>query len=422
MVLDKKTLRNVFFGVVFCIVLYWILNDTEQVMGFVGGIAAMLSPFAWGAGLAFILNVPMRAIENMEHDIEKPSIRRLVAIVLTFIAFLLVVTVVFLLLIPQIGATVESLVPQILHFVDEAENMLNRFLQDNPELMQWVYENTGLESIDWGALAQQALSVVGDSLSTIFSGAVSAIGSITGAVVDLVIAVVFALYCLFRKEILARQGRQLLYAFLPEKWADEIIRVFRLTNSTFSNFLSGQCLEVCILGTLFAVSMWVFQMPYIPLISVLVAVTAFIPVVGAFVGCILGAFFILVDDLFLAIGFVVMFLILQQIENNMIYPRVVGNSIGLPGMWVLFAVAIGGEIFGVAGMFLMIPLTSVIYTLLGEITHARLGRREIDPEKLRDHPPELQSAFSVVRNNQKKESKFRWAAKKPKNDDSGMKE
>lgn len=422
MVLDKKTLRNVFFGVASCIVLYWILSETERVQDFFGGIASMLSPFLLGAGLAFILNVPMRAIENMESDIEKPSLKRLVAIILTFIAFVLVVTVVCLLLIPQIGDTVESLVPKILNFVEEVEAMLNRFLQDNPEIMHWLYDNTGLQSIDWGALAQQALAVVGDSLSTIFSGAVSAIGSITGAVVDLVIAVVFGLYCLFRKEILARQGRQLLYAFLPEKWADEIIRILRLTNSTFSNFLSGQCLEVCILGTLFAVSMWIFRMPYIPLISVLVAVTAFIPVVGAFVGCILGAFFILVDDLFLAIGFVVMFLILQQIENNMIYPRVVGNSIGLPGMWVLFAVAIGGEIFGVAGMFLMIPLTSVVYTLLGEVTHARLARREIDPEKLRDHPPELQSAFLAVRKKQKRENKLHWAAQKPKKEDSGKTE
>ena len=392
MVLDKKTMRNLFLGIASCIVLYWVLDDLDRVQGFLGVLAGMLSPFALGAGLAFILNVPMRAIENME-NVEKPSARRLIAIVLTFIAFVMVLTVVFLLLIPRIGATLESLVPQMLTFVDRMEVSINAFLMENPELMQWIYDNTGLESIDWGSILQKALQVVGDSLTTIFSGALSAIGSLTGAAVDLVVAVVFALYCLSRKEVLARQGRQLLYAFLPEHWADTVIRVLRLTNSTFSNFLSGQCLEVCILGTLFAVSMWIFRMPYIPLISVLVAVTAFIPVVGAFVGCILGAFFILVEDPILAIGFVVMFLILQQIENNMIYPRVVGHSIGLPGMWVLFAVMIGGEIFGVAGMFLMIPMTSVIYTILGEITHHRISEREIDPEKLRDHPPELTPAF-----------------------------
>lgn len=393
MVIDKKTLRNVFLGVAGCILLYWVLNDMERVQEFVGFITSMLSPFALGAGLAFILNVPMRAFEGIL-GIDNQTGRRLAAILLTFVAFVLVVTLVVLLLIPQIGATLESLVPQIVEFVESIEDVLNEFLRNNPQLMQYIYENTGMDAIDWGALAQRVLGVIGDSLSTIFTGAVSAIGSLTGAVVDLVVAAVFGLYCLFRKEILARQGRKLLYAFLPERWADETVRVLRLTNATFSNFLSGQCLEVCILGTLFAVAMSIFQMPYIPLISVLIAVTAFIPVVGAFVGCILGAFFILVEDFYLAVGFVVMFLVLQQIENNMIYPRVVGSSIGLPGMWVLFAVVIGGEIFGVAGMFLMIPLTSVIYTLLGEIVYDRLRLRQIPPDKLRAHPPELTPAFS----------------------------
>ena len=387
MSIDKKTLHTIFFGAAGCILLYWVLHDIDMVLGLWNGFVDMLFPFLLGAGLAFILNVPMRGIESlMSDDIKKPGARRLTAIILTFTAFILVITLVFLLLIPQIGSTVETLVPQILRFVDEVENQINAFLADNPQLMQWIYDNTGIQSIDWGSLAQQALGVVGDSLSTIFSGAVSAIGSITGAIVDLVVALVFALYCLARKETLARQGRKLLYAFLPELWADRIIRVLRLTNETFSNFLSGQCLEVCILGSMFAVSMWIFGMPYIPLVSVLVAVTAFIPVVGAFVGCILGAFFILVDDFFLAVGFVVMFLILQQIENNMIYPRVVGHSIGMPGMWVLFAVIIGGEIFGVAGMFLMIPMTSVIYTLLGEVTNTRLSQMEIDSEKLQFQP------------------------------------
>lgn len=389
MQIDKKTLRLLFLGAAGCILLYWVLHDLDFVLGLWNGLLDMMFPFILGAGLAFILNVPMRGIESvLNEDIKRPGARRVTAMVLTFTAFVLVITVVFLLLIPQLGATIESLVPQILEFVENVERQINQFLASHPELMNWIYENTGLVSIDWGTLAQQVLGVVGESLSTIFSGAMSAIGSITSAVVDLVVAVVFALYCLARKEILARQGRKLLYAFLPESWADGIIRVLRLTNETFSNFLSGQCLEVCILGSLFAVCMWIFRMPYIPLVSVLVAVTAFIPVVGAFVGCILGAFFILVDDFFLAIGFVVMFLILQQIENNLIYPRVVGHSIGIPGMWVLFAVIIGGEIFGVAGMFLMIPLVSVIYTLLGEITNARLSTMDIDPEKLKFQPPD----------------------------------
>ena len=397
MVLDKKTLRSVIFGAMACIVLYWILHETDRVIGVFNGVLSMFSPFIVGCGLAFVLNVPMRAFENSMEDVKKPGLRRLIAIVLTIVVFALILTVVFLLLIPQIESTIDALIPQIQGFAEETGVLINDFLQKNPEIMEWVTSSTGLESIDWGSLTDKALTVIGESISAILPGAVSAIGSITGAVVDLVVSVVFAVYCLFRKETLARQGRKILYAFLPEKWADEIIRVLRLTNSTFSNFLSGQCLEVCILGCLFAVAMWIFRMPYIPLISVLVAVTAFIPMVGAFVGCILGAFFILVEDFFLAIGFVVMFIILQQIENNMIYPRVVGSSIGMPGMWVLLAVIVGGELLGVAGMFLMIPLTSVIYTLIGELTNARLARRDIDPEKLRAQPPELRAPFQPVK-------------------------
>jgi predicted PurR-regulated permease PerM len=212
-----------------------------------------------------------------------------------------------------------------------------------------------------------------------------------GAVVNFVIAIVFALYSLFQKEVLARQGRRLLYAFVPEKAADYVVRVLRLTNSTFSNFLSGQCVEVCILGSLFAITMAIFKMPYIPLISVLIAVTAFIPIVGAWVGCIVGAFLIFVAEPSQAFWFVIMFVILQQVENNLIYPKVVGTSIGLSGMWVLVAVGIGGQLMGVAGMFLMIPIVSVFYTLLQEQTNRRLSLREIDPEKLSVQPPELSS-------------------------------
>ena len=252
--------------------------------------------------------------------------------------------------------------------------------------------------------------MVGNSVSTIVSGAFSAIGTAASLVMNAFIAVVFTVYCLFQKETLSRQGRKLLYAFLPEKFADQTIRILRLTNSTFSNFLSGQCLEVVILGSMFAVSMAIFGMPYIPLVSVLVAVTAFIPVVGAWVGCVFGAFLIFVANPMQAVWFVLMFVILQQIENHMIYPRVVGTSIGLSGMWVLVAVSLGGSLMGVAGMFLMIPLVSVLYTLLGEYTHKRLDCRQIDPDKLVEHPPILKSGFKE--NWQRKKAKRQSKSKK----------
>ena len=203
---------------------------------------------------------------------------------------------------------------------------------------------------------------------------------------------------------MARQGRKILYAVLPEKAADYIVKVLRLTNSTFSNFLSGQCVEVCILGSLFALTMWIFNLgrEYIALISVLVAVTAFIPVVGAWTGCVVGAFLIMVSSSAVdALWFVVLSIVVQQCENNFIYPRVVGTSVGLSGMWVLVAIAIGGKISGVVGMFLMIPLTSVIYVLIREAVSSRLGKLEVSPEKLEAQPPELRSHFKEKRQRKK---------------------
>ena len=401
MQIEKKTLRNVFIGVISCIVLYWILHETERVRSVYAVIKGVVSPFVLGASLAFIINVPMRAIERLLGGIQNGKLRRLVAVLATFAALLLVLALVFWLLIPQLTETIQSLIPKLSTFAVELEASVKAFLNENPQVMQWIGANTDLENLDWSGLAQKAISMVGNGVSTILGSAFTAIGSITGAVVNTVIAIVFAVYCLFQKETLVRQGRKLLYAFLPEKFSDSVIRILRLTNTTFSNFLSGQCVEVCILGCLFAVAMAIFQMPYVPLVSVLVAVTAFIPVVGAWVGCVLGAFFILVANPIQALWFVIMFLILQQIENNMIYPRVVGTSIGLSGMWVLVAVTVGGELMGIAGMFLMIPVASVIYTLLREVTNKRLINREIEPEKLRDHPLEYSSKIKQRRKEKK---------------------
>ena len=211
----------------------------------------------------------------------------------------------------------------------------------------------------------------------------------------------------------------MLYSFFPEKMCDETVRILRMTNSAFSNFISGQCLEALILGSMFAVAMSIFRMPYMPLVSVIIAITALVPIVGAFVGCALGAFFILVDNPVLAFWFVIMFLLIQQFEGNVIYPKVVGESIGLPGMWVLVAVTVGGELMGVGGMLVMIPLVSVFYTLAKEFTNHRLAERNIPPEKLEAQPPELQSHFKMKRQKRKEKRKVRREERKTKRSNKG---
>ena len=395
----EKILRKVFIGVVTCIVISWVLHDTARIKNTYDTIMHVLSPFIVGAILAFILNVPMRGFERILKGIKNKVFRRCLAATLACVSVLIVIVGVILLLVPQLIETIKTLIPTLSDFFDTCEGWLREMLKDNPELLKKIED--AVSGLNWATLAENGLKIVGDSLTKILDSAFSVISAIAGGIFNLFISVVFAIYGLVQKEALARQGRKILYAFLPEKAADETVRILRLSNATFSSFLSGQCVEVVILGSMFAVSMAIFGMPYIPLISVLIAVTAFIPVVGAWVGCIFGAFFILVTDPAQAVGFVIMFVVLQQIENQLIYPRVVGTSIGLPGMWVLLAVSLGGAFMGVAGMFLMIPLVSVIYTLVGEITNKRIKKRDINPDKLQPHAVPVKSKFRQKREHKK---------------------
>jgi predicted PurR-regulated permease PerM len=384
-------------------------------------IKNLFSPFVVGAALAFVLNVPMRGIERWFSSVKNKSLRRVVAVLLTFIFIALVLFVVFRLLLPQIIETIENLIERLPVFINGIREQVEKFLSDNPQMMEWLWANTDLENFDWKSLIDQAVSIAGNSVTMILGGVWKTIAGLSTGIFNAVVSLVFAIYCLFRKEILSRQARRIAYSFLPEKVCDISIRILRLTNATFSNFISGQCLEACILGSLFAISMLIFRMPYIPLVSVLVAVTALVPIVGAFVGCILGAFFILVDNPLQAVWFVVMFLILQQFENNVIYPKVVGKSVGLPGMWVLLAVTIGGELMGVAGMLLMIPLSSVLYTLLREITAVRLERLGIEQSKLQDHPPEVRNRLAERHRKAREKRLFRKKSEEAKQARQGEK-
>ena len=404
MELNKKTWKNIFLVAAGCIVLYWLLHETDRVRSVWGTVAALFAPFVAGAVVAFILNVPMRAIEGLLKKIEKDGLRRGLAILLTMLAVLLVLTGVVYLVIPQVVATVETLISEIPGFINRVAQWGRQWLENNPELLVWLNENTEFESINWTSLLNQVFTEIGNRLSSIMDQISAVVDQAFGAVVafgngvfNAVMSFVFALYCLSRKEILARQGRRILYAIFPERFCDETVRILRMTNSTFSNFISGQCLEAVILGIMFVISMSIFGMPYMPLVSVIIMITALVPIVGAFVGCALGAFFILVDDPIMAFWFVVMFLVLQQIEGNLIYPKVVGTSVGLPGMWVLVAVAVGGDLMGVGGMLLMIPLASVLYALAREYTGKRLAARGVAEEKLQAQPPELKSGFKAKR-------------------------
>ena len=414
MELNKKTIKTVFLGVAGCIVLYWLLHETQRMTALLKGGISILAPFIAGAVVAFILNVPMRAVEGWLKGVKNAGFRRALAMIITILLVILVLIGVFYLLIPQIINTVESLVDTLPDFFNRVYNQAMAFLADHPEAMQWLSDNTDFEKLDWAGLVQKAISLITGSLTAIADKTLQLVLGLSAGIFNAVLSIVFALYCLAKKETLARQARRLLYAILPEKAADEVVRILRMSNATFASFISGQCLEAVILGLMFAVCMSIFRMPYMPLVSVTIAVTALVPIVGAFAGCFVGAFFILIDSPVLAFWFVIMFLVLQQIEGNLIYPRVVGSSIGLPGMWVLVAVAVGGDLMGVGGMLLMIPLASVLYALTREFAAKRLAKRDIDPAKLEAQPPILKSEFKEKRekNKAKRQKKKKEKIKK----------
>ena len=393
----KIRVRNIFIGVFAAILLYAGLMQTDKVLAIFNAVKKMLAPFIVGGVIAFILNVPMRLFERMLGGVKSFGFRRTLAITFTFVFVVLIFGVVILLLVPAISETTADLGPTLKKFfTEDLVNWANSVVKKYPQLKS-IFSSYIDGGIQWDSIIPKVLGFLGTGVGAVVTGITSFASFLSTLLMDVFVTVVFTVYCLSQKEVLARQGRKLLYACLREDRADEIVRILRMTNSTFSNFLSGQCIEVVILGSMFAVSMAIFKMDYIALISVLIAVTAFIPIVGAWIGCIVGAFLMLVTSPIQAVWFVVLFLVLQQIENHLIYPKVVGNSIGLSGMWVLIAVAVGGAIFGVAGMFLMIPLTSVIYTLISEKTNKKLADKDIDPEKLKAQPPELKSKYKEKR-------------------------
>lgn len=405
MQIEKKTFRKILAGALGCILLYWALNERNSVSFVLAFIWKLIGPFIAGASLAFILNIPVRAMErSILKKIPHGGLRRAMAVLLTFLCVLLVILLVLLLVIPQLKSTIFSIISELPLFIERIQNWVTDFLAERPQIEQWIRQQFGDATLDWGGITAKISSWLSGFTVTLMNGLVAFAGSLVDGVVSTFIAFVFAIYALFRKEILSRQARMLLYSQLTEKKADRVLYIGRLSNRMFGNFLSGQCLEACILGCLFAAAMLIFRMPYVALISVLIAVTALIPVVGTFIGCFVGAFLILVDDPIKAIWFVLMFLILQQLENNLIYPRVVGSSIGLPSMWVLVAVSLGGNLMGVMGILVMIPAASVLYTLLRERTYRKLSEKSIPAEKLQP-AADLNKGGGRIRSLQKKMTK-----------------
>lgn len=375
---DKSTVLKITGILTFCILLYCALQNTAAVKGGIGTVMSYLNPFIVGGAIAFIINVPMRFIERHLFPKAKKldKLRRPFALILALLAIAAIIVLVCIIVIPQIADTVSTLTVNIPQYMDNAKAYVNKILEKYPELQEEFQSYTG--KINWQSVITSVTGWVSNGVVSTINVAGSAISGIVSAVVGFV----FAIYILLQKERLGRQVRMIAYSLLPEKAADKFFKISNMTSDTFSKFLSGQCLEACILGSMFAIVLAVFRMPYVALISVLIAFTALIPIVGAFIGCVIGAFLIFMISPVKAVWFVVIFLVLQQIEGNFIYPKVVGSSVGLPAIWVLAVVTVGGKLMGVIGMLVMIPLSSVLYAIFREFIYNKLKTKTERVQKM----------------------------------------
>ena len=371
-----KKIRELIVFTALLVVALWKFDVVLDVLKTIGQI---IFPFILGGAIVFVINVPMsflekKIFENVKK--ENKAVRKLarpVSLLLTIVLVVGVIALVMIGVIPQLTKTMGSLMINITDFIPQIKIWIRDFFHDNREIMKLVdqVQFNPDQAIRWG------ISLLGNGAGNMMNTTVSAVGSVVSGLATFFIAFSFACYVLFQKEKLHVQVRKVLFAFLPKQKADAFLKVCSLTYRTFANFLTGQCLEAVILGCMFVVTLSILRMPYALLIGVLIAFTALIPIFGAFIGCAVGSFLIFMVSPKQAIIFIIVFLVLQQIEGNLIYPHVVGESVGLPSIWVLAAVTIGGNLMGIVGMLVFIPLLSVVYTIFRKVVYQRLKKRHI---------------------------------------------
>lgn len=367
--LDKDTIHKIERLIAFTLFIMVGLWRFDVVLHAAGFLLHILSPFLLGGAIAFILSVPMARIQKRLFGRAAAGSRAEraaapVSLLVTILFVVGVVGLVFMVVLPELAGTIAALskkIPELFAKVEEN-------FAENPEIFRWFEEL----QLNWDEIFDQVVDFFYVGVNTMFGSTLSAAKGIVSGVATFFIAFVFACYILLQKEALGRQMRKLFFAYLKKQHAETVLRVCGLTYRTFASFLTGQCLEAVILGAMFFLSMTILRFPYALLVGVLVAFTALIPIFGAFIGCAVGVFLILTVNPMQAVGFVALFLVLQQVEGNLIYPHVVGGSVGLPSIWVLAAVSLGGSLFGIVGMLVFIPIVSVLYALLREDVHGRL--------------------------------------------------
>ncbi len=375
--LNRENMKKILI-LCFCVILMFVaFEKIEGIFSIIGKFIDLIFPFILGGCIAFVFNVPLKKIEGTLFK-NKPDFKgkRAISYILSLLIVIAVLGLATFVIVPELIETTKQLTDQVPAIIKQAQDFITEFTEKNPEIEKLTKDI----NFDYEELYKKVITVL-TGATGVLSSTVDFVGGIVSGFATFFIGFAFSIYILFRKEDLIRQLKKIFYAVFPEKVVERIIYICELSNRTFSNFITGQCLEACILGFMFFLTMSIFGMPYTVLISVLISLTALIPIFGAFIGCAVGALLILTQSPKQALIFIIMFLVLQQIEGNLIYPHVVGGSVGLPSIWVLVAITIGGDLMGIAGMLVFIPLCSVLYSLFRDFINGKIDKRGIPKEK-----------------------------------------
>lgn len=354
----KKTLKLI----IIAIITYWILNHYQIVLSLLSKLLSVMMPFIIGCMIAFVLNVLMIRIEKLLSKVivgpKLKTFKRVLSILGSIVLVVGVVAIIITLIIPELASAIKVIGLSLPEVVDNLQSWIDHHDTYLPQLEKLINQ------IDIESMGNEFSKFAKTGFSGMLDSTIDALTVVVSGIVNFVLGFVFAIYILMSKESLKKQVKRLINAYLPSKVANNIFEVARLSRTTFSNFIIGQTVEAFILGALCTIGMVILGLPYAPMVGSLVGITAFIPIIGAFIGGAIGAFMIFTVDYMQAFIFIIFLIVLQQLEGDLIYPRVVGSTIGLPSIWVLFAVTVGGSLWGITGVLLGVPVVSVIYSLI----------------------------------------------------------
>ncbi|MFA6942041.1 MAG: AI-2E family transporter [Clostridiaceae bacterium] len=377
--MEKLKMKNILIIITYTVFLFMALNHFTAVTGTLGKLFRIIVPFIYGIGIAFILNIPFQFFKEKvfaageKKDGKPRKWAKLSALLATYASVLITIFLIIWFIIPQLGSSVNQLILNIPYYLVSLQTIVNDLI-DYFNLGNLLGTQVGST---WTNLLQQAATM----LSNMLLGVFGYIMGLTSSIYNWMIGFIVSVYMLSDKENLQRQSKKVLEAFLPKKWMGTVMEVTGRTNYTFNRFIKGTLIDSTVVGVICFIGLSILGIPYVLLVSVIQGITNMIPIFGPFIGAALSAFIILMDNPFKVLIFLIFIIVLQQVDGNIIQPRIVGNAIGLPGMWVLFAVVVGSALFGILGLIIAVPTVAVLYSLLKEFVNKRLEKKESSREK-----------------------------------------